>query len=126
MRYYSEESIRNFLINEIVDLGSSKKSPTAPKDQLLCVVNGKWEDALDFIPNIEINETKKILILDKDDDYKPNFIIEIPKGVRKSKVQGVIDRMEGSLPGEYTWEDLSEVLCKAFGVTPERFEEVVW
>ena len=71
-------------------------------------------------------DSKKVLILDKNDDFKPNFILEVPEKTSLKKIQNVIDEMEGRLPCEYDENDLFEALHDTFGSYPERFEKVIW
>lgn len=69
---------------------------------------------------------KVIVILDKDNDYKPNYIVCVPKNVSTDEIQGLIWEVENKYPGEYDNEDLNEALMEKYGVSLEDFEEVIW
>lgn len=71
-------------------------------------------------------ETKVILILDKDDDYKPNYIIRVPKNVSVEEVQDLIWEVEAKYPGEYNNEDLNEAFMEKWGISLEPALEVIW
>ena len=69
---------------------------------------------------------KVIVILDKDNDYKPNYIIRVPKNVSTEEIQDLIWDVESEYPGEYNNELLNDALMEKYGVSLEDVEEVVW
>ena len=84
----------------------------------------KWAYIDDLVKASE--ETKAIVILDKDDDYKPNYIIRVPKNVSVKKIQDLIWEVEAKYPGEYNNEDLNEAFMEKYSVSLEPALEVIW
>ena len=83
----------------------------------------KWAYIDDLV---KAAETEAIVILDKDNDYKPNYISRVPKNASVKKVQDLIWEVEAKYPGEYNNEDLNEAFMKKWGVSLEPALKVIW
>lgn len=80
----------------------------------------------DVCPCSKAQAKKKVLILDQDDKYKPNYIIEVDENITPEDIEDVIGEMKAKYPGEYNNEDLNEALHDAFGCWLETFDIVCW